>query len=971
MPGALPSRRVPARARRRTASTLAVVLVASGLAYAAVASNGSTVHETNLNDAGVWVSSDTQAKFARANVPIGQLDTGVATSVTAGSGLDVLQDGAAVLGLGTGAGQVFPINPRTSTAGDPAASIVVPTPKPGVFPPKPVDLRGGTVALLDPESGKLFAQRVDASAGITALPDLGAAAKPVAEVGKEASIAVDESGTIHAVSGATGVVTTVAVSGAAFAPPTVVETTLRTATPDITAVGATWVAYDPEHDRVHTEAEPEGFDAQVTTDGGRYAALQQPGPESRTVAVESADRAVLVPLDGGVSPGGVRLAEQVDRVTRTVLSRPVVLGGCLHAAWAEAGRVFYGANCGRTDDEPTATLPVEGERDTRDGVALRVNRGLVVLNDLDNGDVWDLNDKPTKIDNWDALVPPTRTDDENDKKDENLVDEASLDQPPKAVDDDLAVRPGVTSKLHVLDNDTDVAGSVLSIDQTDVTTPSLAGVSATVSSDGQAIDVLVPEGSAGKAFAFKYRVNNGTTKAKGDATVSVRIVADDVNNAPRLRQGGAVLAQTKYPVVAGRRLSVPVLADWRDPESDILAARAEGEGSVIDGAGRVTLNAPDKVGAQKIPYVVTDGRGGTTEGTVTAQVIGTKDSKFVPPKTQPDAVRGVVGKPLQVEPLGNDIAGADPGEPDAVLKLRSEVRSVGPLSVDTDLSTGQVTVTGDTPGTAELTYSAQTGAGAAPGRIRVDLVTPPEGAPPVAVPDTATLHDQAPAMVDVLANDYSPRGDVLVTASVSSEGDSSWVQPSIYQGRWVRLEALDPDEGGTGRRATVRYTVSDGTQRTDGQVSVLQQPTLKDALPLVQDDTATVREGDTVTVPVLDNDTMADGIPLKLDPASVKVVSKGDAQQAFASGNVVRYVPEATGLAAERFVTIEYAAYAEGTKDRAQTGRARIAVTPLPSTTRPNLPPVARTFSATVTAGDPITLTVPTFGVDPTAIASP
>ena len=118
-------------------------------------------------------------------------------------------------------------------------------------------------------------------------------------------------------------------------------------------------------------------------------------------------------------------------------------------------------------------------QETRDGVAFRVNRGLVVLNDLDNGGVWDLDDKPTKIDNWDALVPPTRTDDKNTKKDENLVDEASLDQPPKAEPDELAVRPGRTSKLHVLDNDTDVAGSVLSIDQSDVTRPSMRGVVAT------------------------------------------------------------------------------------------------------------------------------------------------------------------------------------------------------------------------------------------------------------------------------------------------------------------------------------------------------------------------------------------------------------------------------------------------------------------------------------------------------------
>ncbi|MBM6403529.1 fibronectin type III domain-containing protein [Phycicoccus sp. CSK15P-2] len=959
--------RTRGRARRRTASLVTVVLVASGLGYAAMASDGTTVHEADLNDAGVWVSSGVQAKFAKANVPIGQLDTGVATDVPTGSGLDVLQDGAAVLGLSTGTGELFTIDPRTSTAGDAVSTVAAPKAPEGRFSPRPADLRGGTVAVLDPSTGKVYADRVDSRSPISSLPGIAVGAEPVATIGKEGAIAVGVDGTIHAVSGANGKVVTVPVAPRGFGTPTVVETALRGQSPDITAVGARWVTYDAATDTVYTAETPEGRDAQLTlADGSRLVALQQPGPESDFVAVQSVDRAAQVALDGGEPTGGVVVGELVDRVPgATTVARPVVLDGCLHAAWAERSRVFYGANCGRVDDEPTATLPADGEQPTRDGVAFRVNRGLVVLNDLDNGGVWDLDDKPTKIDNWDALTPPTRRDDKNDKKDENLLDEAVLQQPPKAVPDNTTVRAGLTSKLHVLDNDTDVAGSVLAIDPRDLTEPSLDGVTATVSADGQAVDVSVPDGFENRQFSLTYKVNNGKAVSKEAAEVSVRIVPDTVNGPPVLRPG-AELTTAKYPVIAGHRLSVPVLADWRDPENDILAARADREGSVVDGAGRITLTAPTKKGTQPVGYLVSDGRGGETDGTVSAQVLDTSgDTKFVAPKTQPDAVRGVVGKPLQVDPLGNDIAGADPGEPDAVLKLRSEVRPVGPLQVDTDLATGTVTVTGSAAGTYELSYSAVTGAGAAPGRIRVDLVVPPEGAPPVSVPDTATLHDQAPAMVDVLANDYSPRGDVLVTASVSASGDSSWLQPSIYQGRWVRLEALEPaPTEAAGRRGVVTYTVSDGTQRVSGQVAVLQQGAIEDTLPIVQDDKATVREGDTVTIPVLDNDTMADGIPLRLDPSSVKVVSKGDGPRAFASGNVIRYVPEATGLTASRFVTLEYAAYAEGNKERAQSARVRVEVTPLPNQQRVNQAPVARSFSATVTAGDPLTMTIPTFGVD-------
>ena len=968
--GAARARVARNRARRRTAGGLVVALVVGGLGYAAVASDGSTVHEADLNDAGVWVSSAQQAKFAKANVPIGQLETGVATDASAGAGLDVLQDGAVVLGLNTGTGELFPLDARTSTAGEPVAQVAAVSGAEGRFVPRPVDLRGGTLALLDPASGKVFAQRVDPKAGTSAFPDVAVGAKPVATVGKNAALAVGVDGTVHVVSGAR-----------------------RHGHDDRRDPHR---LRRPGRHRLRAAVHPPGPHGRRHDVGGlrrrdrpglhrgRAGRHRRPGDRRR----QPGRRPAAARTRGRHRRRGVRAAAR-RRCRSTVASRPAASSSASRSTGyrgppSSPDRSSSGAastppgpsrtrsstarTAAATGDEPTATLPADGAEPTRDGVAFRVNRGLVVLNDLDNGGVWDLDDKPTKIDNWDALTPPTRQDDENDKKDENLLDEAALQQPPTATPDSLQVRPGRTSKLHVLDNDTDVAGSVLAIDQRDVTRadarrrrgqrlrrrPGHRRVGAGGDREPVVRVLLQGQQRQGRSPRSRRRSVSGSSPTR--------------STAPRpCGRAGPTLAAQVYPVIAGKRLSVPVLADWRDPENDVLAARADVEGAVVDGQGRVTLAAPTTEGKQSVGYVVTDGRGGTTKGAVSALVISPSgDSPFVAPKTQPDAVRGVIGKPLQVEPLGNDVAGADPGEPDATLRLRSEVRPVGPLQVDTDLATGQVTVTGSAPGTFELSYSATTGAGAAPGRIRVDLVAPPEGAPPVSVPDTATLHDQAPAMVDVLANDYSPRGDVLVTAAVSSSGDSSWIQPSIYQGRWVRLEATQPaPTGDQGRRGTVTYTVSDGTQRVTGQVSVLQQGAITDSLPIVVDDTATVREGDTVSIPVLDNDTMADGIPLRLDPASVKVVSKGDAQRAFASGNVIRYVPEATGLTAEKFVTIEYAAYADGMKERAQTARARVQVTPLPSAQRLNQSPVARSFTATVTAGDPLTMTVPTFGVDP------
>jgi hypothetical protein len=951
------------------ASTLIVALVASGLTYFAVSSKGQTVHEADLNDGGIWVSSSSAGQFARLNKAVGQFDAGVKANVTANSPLNVLQDGGAVVGVSETTTQLIPIDPRTGRY-DESAAVAYPAPATAtnldVFVPDTVDLRGGTIAMVDPGTGKVWAQRVDTRTGVDSLAGLSAGAKPLAEVGAVAALAVDVDGGVHAVSGATGRVASIPVSGRTFGKPVTTSVPgLKAKAVDITAVGSRWVVYDPDTDRLFAEGsgEPQAAGVPKTEGELAYAALQAPGPDAGDVAVQSSSAVQLVPMGGAASQGGIEIGEAAGDGPRPMVSRPLRLGSCLHAAWAAPTVAYYGANCDRPEPVQAVTIERISPASLQNGVALRTNRRLVVLNDLDGGEVWDLDSKPLKIDEWDSLVPPPQTDNKNDKKDENLIDEASAAQPPKAEPDRLRARPGRTSKLHVLDNDTDTTGAILAIDPGDVTTPDLAGVRVSVAADGQSVDVSVPEDPERSSFSFTYKVNNGTAPEKSEARVTVTLVSDQENTPPHLRPGPATLARTSYPVNAGKQLPVQVVGDWRDRESDIVTVEATAPGSSVDGLGRLNVLAPLKKGPTTVEYAVSDGRD-QSPGRVSLQVLD-KDDRLQTPRTQPDVVRGVVGKPLQIEPLGNDVAGADPAEPDARLRLSRQIPSQGSLTVDTNLGTGVVTITGAAAGTFELTYGAQVGAGVSAGRIRVDLIADPDPeAPPVAVPDAATLRDQTPVLTDVLANDYSPRADVLVTRSVEVSSEDSWLRPSIYKGRWVRIEALEPAASGGGPRAgTVTYTVSDGSKSTRGQITVSQRPAADSALPIVEDDVAVVRAQDSVTIPVMDNDSMADGIPLVLDPNSVKVLDGED--NAFASGNVVRYVPEDRNPAVAQVHTIEYAVYPIGMKERAQTGRVAVTIMPLPTATAPNQPPAARSFSASVVAGEPLTITVPTAGVDP------
>ena len=960
------TRRPAQHARRaRIASATVVALAATGLGVAAATSRGSTVHEAQVGDGGVWLTSDALAKFGRLNKQAAQLDAGISADVAPGSALDVLQDGAAVLAWTRTTSQVQAVDARAASLTNATAVVPAqPEPPAGTARPGVVDMRGGTLAMVEAKTGKVFAQRYDGASGITDLSAL-ASGKPVATVGDQAALAVGEDGVVHVVSGAKSTITTFAPAERGFTKPVTESIGAKGVALQVTAVGTDWIVYDPVTDKVFSAGQTDGADAHLGTDPSQPAdaVLQVPGPKAAAVAIANSTSVRMVTTAGEQAPGGIEIQERVGRsATPPLITPPVVLQGCVHGAWKEQNTVFYGANCGRTAPVAAGGIENLSEVAVRSGVKFRVNRGAIVLNDLDTGAAWDVDNDKQKIDNWDSLIPPPERQDDKDKKDKNLVDDAVMEQPPTAKPDNLKVRPGRTSKLHVLDNDTDTSGSVLAIDPADVSAPDAENVRATVAGDGQTIDVSVPATTKG-SFTFTYLVGNGKAKSAA-ATVTVAVVDESVNTAPHLREGSTKPASSAYPVLAGKRITLPVVGDWRDDESDTVSVSAD-EGVTVDGQGRVEFLAGVEPGVVSVPYLVSDGRGEPTKGGVDVEVIGLTDTRPRNPTTQPDVVRGVVGKPIQIEPLGNDIPGADPGDPDAVLHLAGDIQPVGSLTVDTNRDTGVVTITPTGAGTTILSYAAQVGSGVAPGRVRVDAVEDPDpGAPPIAVSDAATIRGQLPSMVDVLANDYSPRADVLVTQGVSVQSESEWIEASIYQGRWVRLRALEPAAAGVGstRKGTVNYVVSDGTQTARGQIDVVQKP-VSAVTPVVRDDRAIVREGDAVTIPVLDNDTMADGIPLRLDPLSIRVLDGQGA--AFASDNVVRFVPQEAGLTNESHATVEYAAYPDGDPERAQTGRVSVSITPLPTQARPNLAPVARSFTTSVTAGDPLTITVPSSGVDP------
>ena len=98
------------RRRAALASWLALAVAVSGVAVYAVQADGYQAHEAELNDGGIWVTNNRDGFYGRINKPIGQLDGTVFARLD--SNLDIVQDGASVVGVNLSDGVVVPDRPR-------------------------------------------------------------------------------------------------------------------------------------------------------------------------------------------------------------------------------------------------------------------------------------------------------------------------------------------------------------------------------------------------------------------------------------------------------------------------------------------------------------------------------------------------------------------------------------------------------------------------------------------------------------------------------------------------------------------------------------------------------------------------------------------------------------------------------------------------------------------------------------------
>jgi hypothetical protein len=928
-----------ARRGATLATALAGVLVIALIAVISLVSTGYRADKLTLDDDSVWVTNQSRQAIGRANVRVGELNAALAVerAGTGETGVDVVQDGATVLLVDRAAGSVGRVDLATATVDEPIP-----------LPPGATDVHVARGRIVIARGGDLWLLPT------ASLEDFRSDDEPTVSLGADAITAVAPTGDIFVYRAETGRLSHLRPGAVRVDDTTTIDTGARANPQD---------AQDGGADGAPAAADSPGA-LQLTATGGRYALLdrdagvlhtasgetdltQIDGLDAATAVVQQPSAArdsVLIATAGllvDVSPSGaprvLATGSFGPAVAPAVVPNPAASAGaeCVVGAW-QSGTVA--TLCGRPSNGDTADLSTVPGMTPGADLAFRMLEDRVVLNDRIGGGSWAVLDGNRSIDNWDDLLADTDTEEQVEENTDDTPPEFDDEQkPPVAVADSLGARPGRSTLLPVLLNDYDPNGDVLVIDSVGEVPTDTGRVD--LVNDGQSIKLtLTPQARGDIRFAYSISDGRGGA-ATADVTVTVR--GDDENGPP------AQMRPTRTTVAAGGRVTTQVLGDWVDPDGDpIYLTRASVEApdlAQFTPAGEVVYtDGGTGAEARDIPLLVSDGR---AEG-AGVLAVSIKPSGQVPIVAEGFAVTAYAGEDVRVTPLDHVRGGSAP------LRLVN-VPSRDGSTIVPDYDLGTFRFTSGEARTHLLEYTVTDGVLTETGRVRVDVLPKPTGAAPVTVPHTAFVREQSSQDVAVLEQDFDPAGGVLVVTGVDAAPAENGIRVEVIEQRLVRITLTRPLDAPT----PIGYHVSNGTAESAGTITVVEVPTpaVRQA-PIANPDTASVRVGDAIDIPVLANDRHPDGDALTLDATLSRQVP-GNAGLLFASGTVLRYLaPQEPG---------NYTATYRVRGPDGQWADADVTLTVREADPAANRPPVPKTVTSRVLAGDSVRVPIPLQGIDP------
>lgn len=487
---------------------------------------------------------------------------------------------------------------------------------------------------------------------------------------------------------------------------------------------------------------------------------------------------------------------------------------------------------------------------------------------------------------------------------------------PSLAADTVVATAGQTVAADVLANDSDADGDGLTV--TAVTQPVQGGIqqgTVTIASGGTGISYQPNLGATG-THTFTYTVSDGRG---GAATASVQAT---INTSP-------VAAADVAFSLDRQSVLINVLGNDTDRDGDPLQLVSIGANprATIEIVGTSVRFTPaaDASAIETFTYVVGDGRGGQSTGTVTVTQNGS-------PGPVGDGYVANLGQTLNLAVLGNDT------DPDGDALTITGVTQ--PLGGSVTIVTGAKSLSfvfapTATTGTS-FTYTVSDGRGGT-STATVDVAF---NRNPVAVADAGSTQVGVDVTIAVLTNDTDADGDPLQVTAVSPAAGAS---AQITGGGTTVTFTPDPVRIGN---QTFTYTISDGRGGlANGTVTISVNHA-----PVAVNDSASSAVGVPVVVNVLanDSDPNADALTIQnllqgVDGAATVITAGPDAGK-------VSYTPSVLGSGQHTFAYT----VADGRGGTA-VGTVVVAVTAQPAV---NNPPVAVNDSATTTFGTAVTIPV-------------
>ena len=897
-------------ARRRLPAFILVLLVVA-LCTAGVIYKGAEVTQVNVNDGGIWVTNKSKQMVGHLDYEARILDGALRTEA---SNFDVGQAGETVTVSDLTSLTVAPVNVTQVSLGSPTA-----------LPSGSSAMQGGDVlGVLNPTDGTLWTTSATApspanlSEGAALSSNMGASAFVTGLDGSVYSLA------------ASGTLTTVKRQGTVDQAATSrIEGIPEDAQLSMTVVGDQVVALDSQSNTLFL---PGGKKLDLSAAGVEEGGiLQLAGPKADSVLLATPSDLVSIPLAGG--------APAITPATESGVSgnpaAPVRHEGCAYGAWTGSGAYM------RACDDPSANKQmVVDTLTTAREIVFRTNRKAIVLNDVAQGSVWLPDSNMVLMDNWDEVenqLEETEEEQDSPELTNEVADPQQREQntPPEAVDDEFGIRPGRSTVLPVLDNDSDLDGDVLTASPTSA--PEWGTIS--VARGGRALQISGVDANQTGSTSFSYEASDG--QATASARVQVTIHPYSQNAAPNQLRASTV------KIGANAQIQYQALSDWRDPDGDPIylknAEAPEGLSVSFSEDGSLTITDEGSApGPKSIVLTVADDQGAETRGELIATV---QEAGNLPPSANGDLFQAHPGETVTLDPLKND---TDPnGDP---LSLAAVSGAPAGATISPDLDRGTIDFRATAPGSYSFAYTVSDGIATTLGIIRVEVVEA-TALPPVAENDTAVLPLGGSVLVAPLGNDYDPAGGLLSITSVDASNVPG-LEVALIDRHLLRVTA----PSGLTQTATFSYTVSNGQGEATADVMVIPGAADRSDLPpVLKPDRAKVRVGDVGTVSVLSNDRSPAGLNLQVE-STLAYDPTNALGTPFVTGNQVRLEAGANpGIMDVTYSVIDSAG-----------NRASSTVTfEVVAASDQNQPPRPRDISAWAAAGQTTRIPVTLDGIDP------